>query len=152
VTSPPFAFRLERVRSLREQAEDRAREELAAGLAHRLRGEALLREATRVAAEARAAAHGAVLAGASGADLQAAQAWLDRVEQRRQAAALDLHRRDAEVDARRTVLARASRDHEVVSRLRDRARADHERAALRREQSDLDEIALSTFRRTGTAA
>ena len=152
MTSPPFAFRLERVRSLRERAEDRAREELAAGLAHRLRGEALLLEATRVADEARAGAHGAQLAGASAADLQAAQAWIERTEQRRQSAALDLDRRDAEVSARRTVLARAARDHEAVSRLRDRRRADHEREARRREQSEIDEIALSTFRRTSETA
>ena len=44
---PSFKFRLERVRSLRERAEEAAREELARELNHRVRGEALLREATR---------------------------------------------------------------------------------------------------------
>ncbi len=43
--TPTFKFGLERVRTMRVQAEDRAREELANELALRLRGEAILREA-----------------------------------------------------------------------------------------------------------
>ena len=151
MTVPPFSFRLERVRSLRERAEEQAKEELAAGLAHRLRGEALLHEATRAAGAARDAAHTTVLAGASGADLVAAQMWAERAERRRQAAALDLDRRDAEVDARRTVLARAARDHQVISRVKDRRRADHDREAARVEQNTLDEVALTMHRRTAAA-
>jgi flagellar FliJ protein len=147
----PFSFRLERVRTLRERAEEQAKEQLAAGLAHRLRGEALLREATHVAATARDAAHSTVLAGASGADLVAAQLWAERAERERQAAALDLDRRDAEVDARRTVLTRAARDHQVLARLKDRRRADHEREAARVEQNALDEVALTMHRRTAAA-
>ncbi len=50
----PFTFRLERVRSLRERAEDQAREELARELAHRARGEAILREAAHAVSAARA--------------------------------------------------------------------------------------------------
>lgn len=151
VTVPPFRFRLERVRSLREGAEQRAKEELAAGLAHRVRGEAVLQEAARVAGQARTAAHTTVLSGASGADLVAAELWAERAERARQNAELDLDRRDAEVSARRQVLARAARDHEVVARLRDRAQADHERESARRAQADLDEIALTVHRR-GAAA
>src|SRR5215211_5590295 len=45
VSSPPFTFRLERVRALRERAEEQAKEEYAASLAHRLDGVALLRAA-----------------------------------------------------------------------------------------------------------
>jgi flagellar FliJ protein len=151
VTVPPFQFRLERVRSLRERAEARAKEELAAGLAHRLRGEALLQEAARVAGEARDTAHTTAIAGASGADLVAAQLWSERAERARQTAALDLDRRDAEVSARRVLLARAAQDHEAVARLKARRRADHERAAARREQADIDEIALTVHRRRAAA-
>ena len=151
MTSPPFRFRLERVRSLRERAEEQAKEELAAGLAHRHRGEAVLREATRVAGEARSRAHSTALNGASGADLVAAQLWVERAERDRQAAALDLDRRDAEVDARRVVLARAARDHEVISRLKERRRADHARQAQAAEQAAIDEVALTVHRR-GSAA
>src|SRR5215218_9891839 len=78
VESAPFTFRLERVRSLRERAEEAAREELARELSHRLRGEALLQEATRVASAARAVGRNAGLgSGASGSDLLAAQAWME---------------------------------------------------------------------------
>ena len=151
MTSQPFQFRLERVRSLRERAEETAKEELAAGLAHRLRGAALLEQATHAAGEARTLLGGAAMAGASGADLRAAQAWVERAERDRQAAALDLDRRDAEVEARRTVLARAARDHEVISRLKERRQADHQREQAAREQAFLDEVSLSVHRR-GAAA
>jgi flagellar protein FliJ len=150
VTSP-FKFRLERVRSLRERAEERAKEELAAGLAHRHRGEVLLDQATRVAGEARSAVHNAALAGTTAGDLLAAQLWAERAEQQRQSAELDLGRRDAEVDARRVVLARAARDHEVIQRLKDRRQAEHDRAVAAVEQNTLDEVALAVHRR-GSAA
>jgi flagellar FliJ protein len=151
VTSPPFQFRLERVRSLRERAEEQAKEELAAGLAHRRRGEVLLQQATYQAGQARTLARNTVLAGASAADLLATQAWIERAEREREAAALDLDRRDAEVDARRTVLARAAGDHEVVQRLRTRARAEHDALHARLEQANLDEIALTMHRRAAAA-
>jgi flagellar FliJ protein len=151
VTSPPFQFRLERVRSLRERAEEQAKEELAAGLAHRQRGEALLQQATAQAGQARTLARETVTTVASAADLLAAQAWIERAERDREAAALDLDRRDAEVDARRTVLARAARDHEVIQRLKTRARADHDKLHARLEQATLDEIALTMHRRAAAA-
>src|SRR5204863_10219590 len=51
VTRRPFNFRLERVRALRESFEDQAREELAASLSIRIKGEAMLMAAReRVAA------------------------------------------------------------------------------------------------------
>ena len=43
--SPPFKFRLERIRSVRESVEEQAKEDLAASLALRLRGEGMLRAA-----------------------------------------------------------------------------------------------------------
>src|SRR3954462_7252979 len=46
VTRRPFNFRLERVRALRERFEDQAREDLAASLSVRLKGEAMLRAAS----------------------------------------------------------------------------------------------------------
>jgi flagellar motor switch protein FliN len=81
VETPSFTFRLERVRSLRERAEDAAREELARELSHRVRGEALLRQATSAVSAARDTGRDTVLkAGASGADLLAAQVFLERAE------------------------------------------------------------------------
>src|SRR6476620_872799 len=89
VETTPFTFRLERVRSLRERAEDEAREALGHQMAHRVRGEALLRQATDVVTAARDSGRDAALRGASGADLLAAQAWLERADRGRPEASRD---------------------------------------------------------------
>jgi flagellar protein FliJ len=147
VSSPHFTFRLERVRALRERAEDLAKEEYASSLAHRLHGEAMLRAAAehrdRARAEARPGEHAVV----TGTDLLASHAWLERLERARQAAELELDRRDAEVDARRAALADAARERHALERLRERARADHAAEAARREGAELDELALAAHRR-----
>jgi flagellar protein FliJ len=149
--SPTFTFRLERVRSLRERAEEAAREELARELSHRVHGERLLREATRAASAARVTGRDTALTGASGAELLAAQAWMERAESRRVDAVADLVRRDAEVARSRTALAEAAREREAIERLRRRRRADHDAEVLRRAQIALDEVALTVHRR-GSAA
>lgn len=152
VESPSFTFRLERVRSLRERAEEAAREELARELSHRVRGEALLRQATSAASAARDTGRDTVLkTGASGADLLAAQAWMERVERRRLDAVADLDQRNAEVARSRAALVEAARDREAIERLKRKRRADHDAEALRRAQIVLDEVALTVHRR-GSAA
>jgi flagellar protein FliJ len=152
VESPSFTFRLERVRSLRERAEKAAREELARELSHRVRGEALLLRATSAVSAARDAGRDTVLkTGASGADLLAAQAWMERVERRRLDAVADLDQRDAEVARSRAALVEAARDREAIERLKRKRRADHDAEALRRAQIVLDEVALTVHRR-GSAA
>ena len=151
--TPSFTFRLERVRSLRERAEERAREELARELQLRLRGEALLREATHNVSAARDTGRGAVLRpGASGADLLAAQAYMERAERSRREAEQDLDRQDVQVEARRQALTEAARDREAIDKLKERQRADHQREAARREQIALDEVALGVHRRGKVAA
>src|SRR4051794_41734068 len=80
VSSPPFTFRLERIRSLRERAEDRAKEEYAASLAHRLEGVAMLRAAAEHRDQARAATRPTADAALTGTDFLASQAWLERLE------------------------------------------------------------------------
>lgn len=150
---PSFTFRLERVKSLREQAKDSAREQLARQLALRMRGEALLRQAAATAEAARDSGRGTLSRpGASGADLAAAQRWIERTDGSRREAALDLDRRDAEVSARRDALVVAMREHEVIGRLEARQRAAHDREMARREQNQLDEMALNIHRRRGVAA
>jgi flagellar FliJ protein len=151
VESPSFTFRLERVRSLREHAEDAAREQLARELSHRLRGEALLLEATRAVSTARSAGRDTVLTGASGADLLATQAWMERVERHRLDAVADLDSRDAGVARSRAALTEAARERETIERLKRRRRADHDAEVLRRAQIALDEVALTVYRR-GSAA
>jgi flagellar FliJ protein len=150
----PFLFRLERVRSLKERAEDLAREDLARELAHRIRGEAMLFQARELVASAAAAGLGAVTrpGGASGGELLAAQAWIERTEQRRREASLEVDRCDAEVAARRAALAAAAQEREAIERLKRRRRADHEHEAARRAQVTLDEVALAVHRRGAQAA
>ena len=149
---PSFTFRLERVRSLRARAEEQAREALAQELNLRMRGESLLRQAEARAAEARSLSLAtAQTGGVTGADLLAAQAWIQRTEQARQSAALDLDRRDAEVDARRRTLAAASRDREAIDKLAVRRKAEWDAEWTLREQHAIDEIALAVHRR-GVAA
>jgi flagellar protein FliJ len=153
VETPSFTFRLERVRSLRARAEDQARENLANELQLRLRGESLLMRATETVSTARDTGLDTVTrAGTSGTDLIAAQAWMERAEQKRREAAHDLDRQDAQVDARRAALTDAMRDREVIDRLKERRRADHDREMARRAQIELDEIAIGMHRRGGMAA
>lgn len=151
--TPSFTFRLERVKSLRERAEEHAQEDLARQLELRLRGEALLRRAAHAAATARETGRDTHLRGsASGADLIAAQQWIEQAERGRREAALELDRREAEVTVRRAALTEAARERQIVSRLEQRQRAEHEREALRVDQIGLDEIALNAHRRKRVAA
>lgn len=149
--SPSFTFRLERVKTLRERAEARAQEDLAHELRLRLRGEAMLREATYTASAATQAGREAVANRASGIDLIAAQAFIERAERSRREAALDLDRQEAEVAARRAALQVAARDRQVMDKLEQRQRADHDAHWARVAQGALDEVALAVHRR-GAAA
>ncbi len=149
--SKPFHFRLERVQSLRERAEDQAREELAHGLARHRAGAVALAAAVDAEDAARATTRSTLLAGATGADLVAAHAFAERVEGRKRSAALDLQQREAEVAARRGQLVEAAREREVLDRLERQARSRHELEQARVEQIGLDEIALAVHRR-GQAA
>ena len=153
VETPSFTFRLERVRDLRERAEEHAREELARELQLRMRGEALLREATHAVSAARDTGSGVFRRfGATGADMLAAQAYMERTERDRREAALDLDRQDAEVEARRRALTAAARERQAIGKLEERQRAAHNREMARRAQIDLDEVALGVHRRGRVAA
>ena len=148
---PSFTFRLERVRALRERMEDQAREEFAASLSTRTRGEAMLRAACESLDLAREARRAAAARALSGTDLVATQAYLEHTERRREAAELDLDRQDAELDARREALVAASQERQVLERLKERRRVDHLAKAARAEGALLDEIGLAAHRRAEAA-
>ena len=145
VSVRPFQFRLERVRALRERAEQRASEELAVSLAHHRRGEEELLAAGQRVADAREGRRRTC--NASGADLLAMQAYIERTLRAQHAAALDLGRREAEVDARRNALVHAAREHRALTRLEQRRRAEHALETARSEGAVMDELALSVHRR-----
>ena len=148
MTRRPFNFRLERVRALRERFEDQAREELAASLSTRMKGEAMLRAASESFTHAQLARRESTTLELTGQDLLATQAYIERTARERQAAELELGRRDAEVDARRTALLAAARERQVLERLKERRAADHRRESERVEGALLDEMAIVSHRRT----
>jgi flagellar FliJ protein len=149
----PFNFRLERVRSVREAAEEQAREDLAASLALRLRGEGMLKAAEAELAAARDTRRSAGAdAAVSGLDLVAAQAYLEHAERRREARMLDLDRCDAEVETRRAALIEAARKREALERLKEKQRQQHAIESERVAGAALDEMALNMHRRQAEAA
>jgi flagellar FliJ protein len=147
----PFQFRLERVRALRERAEEQAQEELANSLAVRLKGEAMLRAAAEDVDGAREARRRSASMDLSGTDLIALQAYMERTERQRESAELELDRRQAEVDARRAALTHKSQERQVLERLKERRAEDHRLESERREGALLDEMALSLHRRAEAA-
>lgn len=140
--NPSFAFSLERVREVRAHEEDLAREAFAASLSLRARGVALLADAQERAAAAREQAM-AETTPRSGADLIAAQAWLERVQRSQEQAALELDRRDADLEASRSALTSAGQRRQVLDRLKERKREAHRVESARREAIALDEVATA---------
>jgi flagellar FliJ protein len=152
VTGTSFRFRLERVRAVRERKEKLAQRELADALLRRSGTVAELRTADanleHARAEQRTVATGPKTVSAT--DLLARQAFLERVEAQRRLRAHELEQREAEVAERDAELATAASEHEMLNRLRERHRGEHDREQARRERNTLDEIAVTRFRR-GTA-
>jgi flagellar protein FliJ len=147
----PFRFGLERVREIRAHDEEQAKEQFAASLSQRVRGEALLRAAEDQLRDAQQAAgpgiptslHGPV----TGTSLVARQAWVERLERTRDDAAISLQGLDLELERSRATLTDASRRREVLDQLKSRHREEHRRACAQRENAALDEMALNVHAR-----
>jgi flagellar protein FliJ len=153
VETPAFSFRLERVRSIRERAEDEAREALSQGLRQRAEGEALLQQAADAVQTARDNGRATVTTGrVSSLDFIASQAFIERTERARIEASLELARRDAEVNVHREVLAARARDRQAIEKLKERQKAEHDAEWARKSQNLLDELALAVHRRGGSLA
>jgi flagellar export protein FliJ len=152
VTGPSFRFRLERVRAVRERKEKLAQQELARSLTRLSGTRQQLRSAEAEIERAQAEQRSAVTAPGrlDAAELQSRQAFLERVEARRSLRAQDVRRGEVEVAERNAELVLAAGEHEMLNRLRDRRRGEHERETARRESKVLDEIATSRTR--GSAA
>jgi flagellar export protein FliJ len=145
VNGPSFRFRLERVRSVRERKEKLAQQELARSMSRLSDTRAELRSAEesveRARAAQRSASDGAEPVGA--AELQARQAFLERVEVNRSNRAQDVRRGEADVAEKGAKLVLAASEHEMLNRLRDRRRTEHDREAARRENNVIDEMAAT---------
>jgi flagellar FliJ protein len=153
VETPSFTFPLERVRSLRERAEERAREELSAELRTRDELSAALDAAEQAVVTARAGTRDAVAAGrVAVTELLGRQAFIERREQLRAEASLNLDRQEAEVAVARERLAAAARDRQAIDKLKERRKAEHEAEWALKIQNQLDELALGVHRRGGAVA
>ena len=152
--TPSFTFRLERVRTLRERAEERAREALSAELRNPRggRGAAARRHGRRRRRARRTAVR-----------VPGGRVSVDRLHDRPElprdapsAAAprprIELARRDAEVAVKRQHLAVAARDRQAIDKLKERRKAEHDAEWARRSQNTLDELALAVHRRGGAVA
>jgi flagellar protein FliJ len=146
-----FTFKLERVREVRVDAEDRAREEFASSLSERVRGLATLQAAQAAVEAAQDTQRQSTRTSVSGLDLVARQAYVDRVRTGAQSAALAVSRADAEVDARRTALGDASRQREVLERLKERRRTEHRAESERLDAVELDDMATNAHIRRAVA-
>jgi flagellar protein FliJ len=147
MAGPSFRFRLERVRALRERAEDEAKEAFAGAMMDRLRSEQEMQDAAQRVARAREAQLSAAAAPISATELMARQAYLERSERAHQASRDDLHRRDLTLDERRDELTEAARERQALERLKENRRIEFVAEQARIEAADLDEIALNGFRR-----
>lgn len=150
VNGPIFRFRLERVRAVRERAEDVAKQELAQAISRRSDTEADLRvaEAQLERAQVEQRVHTAQTGTRGPEELLAGQAFLERVEAQRGIHVDELRQREVEVAESDARLATAAGEHEMLNRLRDRQRGEHDRMVANREQGALDEIAASRFGRS----
>ena len=147
MAGPSFRFRLERVRALRERAEEEAKEAFAGAMMERLRSEREMEDAAKRVAQAREAQLDAGAAPISATDLMARQAYLERSERAHQASKENLNRRDRTVEERRGELTEAARERQALERLKENRRIEFVREQERIEAADLDEIALNGFRR-----
>ena len=151
--TPSFTFPLERVRTLRERAEERAREELSAELRTRDELSAALRAAVDAVDGARAATRDAVTSGrVAVTELLGRQTFTERREQLRAEASLNLDRQEAEVAVARQRLAAAARDRQAIDKLKERRKAEHDAEWGLKIQNQLDELALAMHRRGGAVA
>ena len=137
-----FTFNLESVRRLRDHAERMAREEVARELHAREQQASELARRTDAVGDAHD--------GARAAHPSARAMWHALIERRRleqTKAEHALAAQDERVDESRGRAADAAREHEMINRLEQRRRAEHERAAALADEAELGEIATAAYLR-----
>ena len=147
---PGFRFKLERVRAVRERAEQLAKQDLAEAISQRSDTEDELRAAEALLEQAheQQRSNTSVTQSVDPSELVARQAYVERIEAQHTNHAHDLERRETEVVARDAQLTKAAGEREMLERLRERRRSEHEQEASRREQGVLDEVAATNFERS----
>ncbi len=148
VPGSAFRFRLERVRVVRERKEKLAQRELADAITRHSGSVAELRSADAHLEHARQQQRQVSAEALSATDLLGRQAFLERVEAQRRQRAHELEQREIELAARDAELTTAASEHEMLNRLSERHRGEHDREVDRRERNVLDEIASSRHGRS----
>ncbi|WP_249009135.1 flagellar export protein FliJ [Conexibacter sp. DBS9H8] len=147
----PHRFRLERIRALRERAEEQAKQALADSMLAEQAAADTVAGASAAVADARAALSGAADRPVDVAAIRAHQNYLERTEAIHASGVEALAGQRRVVESRRDGLVEAARSRQSLDRLRDRSLAAHRREADRAERAVLDEIALNSFRRRSAA-
>jgi flagellar FliJ protein len=151
VSGPSFRFSLERVRALRERAEDAAREALAGAIQDHHRTQVAMEHAAQTVLHARDAQLEATASPVGVDQLLARQAYLEQTERNHRASLDAVSRSEAVVDQHRHKLTEAARSRQALERLKDHRRSDFEREQARLESIVLDEVALNNHRRREAA-
>lgn len=147
---PGFQFKLERVRAVRERAEQLAQQDLAEAISRRSDTESDLQAAEALLEQAHELQRGGAAATDSvdPSELLARQAYVERIEAQRANHARELETRESEVATRDAQLTQAASEREMLERLRERRRSEHQQEVARREQGALDEVAATNFERS----
>jgi len=138
----PFRFELEAVRALSEHAESNSRVELAGAMLTGLTRDRELAEANELFEEAQAKSplrDGAIV----GAwDILATDAYLQRREAARAAAAEEALEQARRIEVHRNLLVEASRKRQALEQLKLRRKEAHRAEIERAELAHLNEVAL----------
>jgi flagellar export protein FliJ len=148
MTKRRFQFKLEPVRTLRQNAELNAMKELAGELERAAR----LRQELDAAAVRLADAHTPPDEVTTGTDLAFQQAYLERVERELADARRRTAVQDGHVEHSRIRLVAAVRARQTLDRLEQRRRSAHDLEQRRLERAAADEISLTSHRNSEHAA
>jgi flagellar export protein FliJ len=138
----PFRFPLQPILSLKQQAEQSARERYAATLRACEQAASHLQQASVELTECWTGLCQKLAAGVTSGELLRARAWCNVLELRVKERATVLEKARHAVDAVWQELMVATREREGLDRLRDRRRVAYKRTVQAAEQKQLDELAL----------
>lgn len=138
----PFRFSLQPIRSLKQQAEQTARERYAQTLRSCEEAAARVQQASVELTDCWAGLCDKLAQGVNSDDLLRARAWCNVLELRVKERASALEQARHAVDAVWQELMTATREREGLDRLYDRRHVAYKRLAQAAEQKSLDELAL----------
>lgn len=138
----PFRFALKPILSLKQQAEQAARERYAATLRACEEAAARVQQASAELTECWTGLCHKLAEGVASGELLRARAWCNVLELRVRERAAALEKARLAVDAVWQELMIATREREGLDRLEERRRLIYDRAAQAAEQKELDELAL----------